>query len=348
MTATTSAKTHWPGLDGLRGVAALVVVVFHVSLGQAVNGYAGVDVFFALSGFLITWLLLAERDRFGRVSLKQFYVRRLLRLYPALVATCLLVLGLAVVGGAVRDVVPGILAALGYVSNWWLRTGGEAPMLEHTWTLAIEEHYYLIWPLLITGFFARARWIRVLAVAVAAAGVVAVLVPWPGSVDGVRLSYVRGTPIVWGSLLAVAIRRGWLDGAARLLPWIGALSAVALLTLLVVPWPAPFTWMEGFTSIPGALSILVVAAIVVVPGSLPWLAWAPLVWAGRRSYGIYLYHFPLLSLLRHHVDVGSIELRMAVGVVATLVVAALSYHFVEKPFLRMKDRFHARPVSQTT
>ena len=81
---------------------------------------------------------------------------------------------------------------------------------------------------------------------------------------------------------------------------------------------------------------------------MPWLAWAPLVWAGRRSYGIYLYHFPLVSLLRHHVDVGPLELRMVAAVVVTLLVAAVSYRYVEKPFLRMKDRFSSTPPTQRT
>lgn len=342
MTAGTAARTHWPALDGLRGVAALAVVVFHANVaGLGVNGYAGVDVFFALSGFLITSLLLGEHARNGRIALRRFYIRRGLRLYPALVATCALVLGFAVVGGAVGEVLPAILAALFYVANWWVYTGGHAPMLEHTWTLAIEEHFYVVWPLLVVGFLSRRRALRLVAAGLGVALMVLLLVPWAESIDGVRHSYLRGTPIIWGSLLAVATHRGLLRGGGKVLEVLGLIATVALTLLLVVPWEAPSFWMTEYRSVPGLLSVFVVAVVVLAPHGVRWMAWAPLLWAGRRSYGIYLYHFPVLSLLRHQIDIGPLELRIAVGMVLTLVIAGVSYRFVEAPFLRMKSRYSA-------
>ena len=354
--ATTPSRTarsgaarrpHWTGLDGIRGVGALAVVIFHAALGIAVNGYAGVDVFFALSGFLITTLLLGEHARNGRVSLARFYARRVLRLYPALVATCALVLGLALVGGAVTTVLPAIGSALLYVSNWWVYSGGHAPMLEHTWTLAIEEHFYFAWPLLLMGFLSRRWWARALAGGAVLVLVSLLLIPWPASIEGVRGSYLRGTPIVWGTLLAVLLRRAprLFDSrrGTAVVSTAGGLSLAALLVILTVPVTLPGRIMGGVTGLPGLLTLPVILAAVRAPTATTSraLAWTPLVWAGRRSYGIYLYHFPLLSLLLHHVSLGPGAVRAIAGMVLTLLVAEISYRYLEMPFLRLKHRFEA-------
>lgn len=333
--------THWPGLDGLRGVAALAVVAFHLGYSAiSPNGYTGVDVFFALSGFLITSLLLREHRRHQAIDLRRFYIRRVLRLYPALLALCLGVVALGLVTGE-EQVVPAAAAALLYLANWWIYTGHEAPLLEHTWTLAIEEHFYVVWPiLLILLLQRRLRWLGVAGVV---AAVVAVSIDW-GQFDAVRGTYLRGSAIVWGSVLAglvhVATPRA-RHALATAAPWLGWPALAALIAILLWPRSLEALPLTGPLGIVGWASVVLVAAVVAAPASpvVRWLGWAPLTWAGRRSYGIYLYHFPILSLLRHHVPVGPEAVRLMLGVALTLAVAEASYRWLELPFLRLKSRF---------
>lgn len=329
--------THWPGLDGLRGVAAIAVVLFHAGFGPAVNGYAGVDVFFALSGFLITSLLLREHARSGSIALGRFYIRRLLRLYPALLATCLLVMLIAAATHRLDREVGPAAAALLYVANWWVYLGKPAPLLDHTWTLAIEEHFYALWPAALALLLGRSRGRRIAGGLFVAVVCLLIALPWPDSIDGVRGSYLRGVPIVWGSLLAIVLRHLELPqrvGRASL--WTGS---VLLLLLLLTPTKLADGVVTGPGGLAGWLSVLAVAAIVSSPGGFGGV-WgsAPLVWIGRRSYGLYLYHFPILSLFAHQVDGGPPWLRRLVALPVVLVVTAVSYRFLESPFLALKDR----------
>src|SRR6478735_9056626 len=146
--ADEGIRSYLSGLDGLRCLAVLAVVVYHADPRLAPNGYVGVDIFFVLSGFLITRILLSENDATGRIRLSSFYLRRFLRLYPALFTVCFVVAMLAVVTGRNTASVLGESAyALIYVSNihydLW---GSSSTLLFHTWTLALEEQFYLVWP----------------------------------------------------------------------------------------------------------------------------------------------------------------------------------------------------------
>lgn len=348
MTATPSARTYWPGLDGLRGIAALAVIIFHAHLGPAVNGYVGVDVFFALSGFLITSLLLDEAQRHGRIRLLRFYTRRMLRLWPALAATCILVVAAAAATGQLSQAAPGTLAVLFYLGNWWMYTGRPAPLLDHTWTLAIEEHFYAVWPVLLIGLFSRRRALRAWAVIAAVVAITLLFTPWPEPITHVRATYLRGFPIIWGSLLAWAVSRRSRTYTSRALGAAGDGAFLILLGVLLIPWTLPERWLTGPSSATGLLSLFVLAGIVLSPRSAAatLLAWPPLRWAGTRSYGLYLYHFPLLEVLRHHVEVGPEWFRMVVGIMATIIIAEASFRWREAPFLRLKDRLgrHATSV----
>lgn len=337
------ARHIWNGLDGLRGLAVLAVVIFHLSVGWATNGYVGVDVFFALSGFLITWLLLDERSRTGQIGLPQFYMRRILRLYPALVATVLVVLVLGVLAGQSERVLPGAVAALAYAANWWIYTGHEALLLEHTWTLAIEEHFYLVWPVLILLLTSPRRHLRLLGVGAAVLVTAAVLTPWPDALEGVRGSYLRGAPIVWGSVLAALLRvRQPGAGLRSVMAPVGLAALLLLVGIMAMPVLLPAHWMTGLRSVPGMLSVVVIAVAVTTPGCVMerWLAWRPLRWVGRRAYGIYLYHFPVIMVLGFQLDLGLPGWATAtVAFALTLGIAGVSYWVLESPFLRMKRRF---------
>lgn len=333
----------WTGLDGLRGIAVMGVVVFHLAVEWAGNGYVGVDVFFALSGFLITWLLLEEHDRTRHISLTRFYMRRILRLYPALVATVLLVLLLGLLAEQVDRVLPGAIAALLYAANWWIYTGREALLLEHTWTLAIEEHFYLLWPLLVILWMSRRGPVRAVGMVVTAVLAALVLLPWPEAFEGVRGSYLRGAPIVWGSLAAALLRRVEIGPRSRSIVGVAGLGALLVLSfMMVTPTRLPTEWMTGLRSLPGLLSVIVVIAVVASPGCMAAriLSWAPLRWMGKRAYGIYLYHLPITMVLAFQLDVGLPDFARALLTVAlTITVAGASYRWLETPFLRLKRRY---------
>lgn len=338
--APAATRFHWPALDGLRGIAVIAVILFHASSAITPNGFTGVDVFFGLSGFLITALLLREHHNLGRISLPQFYARRILRLFPALVLACLGVLALAFVSDNLDVGGPAVLAALFYVAHLWIYSGHEGWLLEHTWTLSLEEHFYLLWPGLVVGFLAPRRW-RVLAVVAAVAALFVLASPWVLP-DGIREAYARGTPMIYGSLAAIVWWRLRSSGFPKLMGWLGNVSLVGLVVLIFWPEPLPHLWLTGATSVPGILSVLLVVSTVVVPGSLVarGLDWSPLRWTGRRAYGLYLYHFPILSLMSHHVNTGLPSWAdTAIGVVLSFVVAGASYRWVELPFLRRKARF---------
>jgi peptidoglycan/LPS O-acetylase OafA/YrhL len=332
---------HWPGLDGLRGIAVVAVMLFH-AYSFTPNGYVGVDVFFGLSGFLITTLLLREHESTGRIHLPDFYMRRVLRLYPALVAAVLLVLVASLVGQALPETWPGMVAALFYVAHLWIYTGHEAPLLEHTWTLSLEEHFYLVWPALLGGFLS-VRWTRVAAgvslLALAALLVVRGLLP-----EGVQAAYQRATPMVYGCVASLWWMR---SGRLRRAPaWLGAVTTSALLVLVGLtfwPTPLPAMLMMGWSSLPGVLSVIVLLGLVAVPIQMSVaqraLRVTALRWVGKRAYGLYLYHFPVLSLLVHQVPVGPNWARATTGLMVTIGLAAVSYRWLETPFLRLKSRF---------
>lgn len=328
----------WPALDGLRAFAVVAVVAFHAAIPFARNGYVGVDVFFVLSGFLITRLLLDEHRARGRIDLKAFYARRALRLLPALALVCLVVVALAVAfGRQVTATVEGAGAALFYVANFWLYSGHPMPLLDHTWTLSLEEQFYLLWPLLLVGLLAVRRPGRV-AIVVGVLGVLAVLLLLPagGGLGGVQSNYLRATGLLAGCAIAwFPSLRTW-----RGLRVVAPACLAVLLVVLFVPWQLPgFLFTQGY-SVAALLTIPCVLWLTSPSPAAGLMSTAPLRWVGRRSYGLYLWHFPILSLALHQSpswlpDAG----RVVVGVGASFFVAALSYRIVEHPFLRLKSRF---------
>jgi peptidoglycan/LPS O-acetylase OafA/YrhL len=196
-------SARWLALDGLRSLAVLVVVAFHAN-GLLGHGSLGVDVFFVLSGFLITSLLVAEWDRRGRIDLRRFYVKRFLRLAPALVVLCAAVVVIAVVSASrPREVAEGAVASALYVANLWLYSGHDMPLLQHTWTLALESQFYLLWPVLIGLVLTRRRVGVVLLLVLVALSVGADAV----GVAPVAYTYARAVGLPLGCSLALLLRR---------------------------------------------------------------------------------------------------------------------------------------------
>ncbi|HEX4490820.1 MAG TPA: acyltransferase [Acidimicrobiia bacterium] len=340
-----------PALDGLRGVAVLAVLLFHDN--RLTGGYLGVDLFFVLSGFLITTLLLVEhRDR-GRVGLARFYERRARRLLPALGVALVLVAIYASVWAQASEL-PRLrwdgIATLFYFANWrdiaakqsyWdIFTAPSA--LQHTWSLSIEEQFYALWPLIVIGVLAIRRSARaVLAVALAIGGACAALTVVDALGHGNQRFLYYGTPsrapaLLMGAALAAAVVE-W--GHVRSRRARAALEAVALVGVVYLA----YTWTHqngnGLALYRGPLLLSGLAATIVIAAAAHpergpiarVLAAPPLVGAGLISYGLYLYHWPLYLVLtpaRTHTSGWTLlGLRAAVSI----AVAIVSYKLVEQP-----------------
>lgn len=346
---------YQPALDGVRALAVAAVLLFHAEVSGFDGGYLGVSVFFTLSGFLITTLLVGEVDRSGRIAVGRFYARRARRLLPASIA-CILAI---VVASALTDWFDGVselrrhvVGSLLQVANWvflagegsyqelFERAGGAISPLEHYWSLAIEEQFYWLWPLAflaLTGVGrgaarTRASLVRRLAVLTVLAAVAA---PVIAAVWGGDAAYwatpARAAEILIGALLAAVIAGKPLDARWALL----APAALAVLAVCVVTFPA-----AGGPAYAGALPLVAVASASLllglqVEGPLRrGLSLVPIVWLGRVSYGVYLYHWPVYVVLdadRTGLDgVALLAVRLAV----TLAIAQLSYTFLEQPIRR--------------
>ncbi|ACQ81267.1 acyltransferase 3 [Beutenbergia cavernae DSM 12333] len=347
------------GLDGLRALAVLAVLVYHTWPQALPGGFLGVDVFFVVSGFLITTLLLREVRDAGRLDLRRFWARRARRLLPALATV--VVTGVLLARLVEPDLLVGIgrqvLGAATFSSNW-LAVAAEASYFDQTapqlfatfWSLAIEEQFYLIWPVALAVLLAVVRtWRARVAVAGAAAlaSAVAMAVLYAPGADPTRVYYGTDTHVV-GLLLGVGAAF-WLSGRAgrglplplrRLAP-VAVVALVALMALLHSD--AAFTYRGGIllASVLALLAVLGCAA-----GRGPYvrvLESRPLVWVGERSYGIYLWHWPLLLVVAAAADAPprspSWWATTALALAATFGLAAASYRWVEAPVRR--DGFRA-------
>jgi len=337
---------YQPALDGVRALAVSAVLVFHARPDWLPGGFLGVDAFFVLSGFLITGLLLAEWQRTGRVRLAAFWGRRARRLLPAL----LLVL-VAVVTAAryllSPEELPALrldaLAALGYVANWrMIFRGGDyfaqtapASPLQHTWSLGIEEQFYLLWPLLVVGMLrlrhARSALVALCVVGTGAAALWAATLYRPGQDPG-RVYY--GTDTRAGALLvgcAIAL-------LPRLRPgrWLAALAGLALAAALVFArGDSGWLYRGGLTGIALAVGVGI-AHLASAPAGLAAraLALPPVAWVGQISYGLYLWHWPLFAALNaDRTGLTGVPL-FGVRIAATVAIATASFYLVERPVRR--------------
>ena len=336
-----------PDLDGIRAIAVLAVMASHTGVNFCYGGWMGVDVFFVLSGYLITSLLLSEHARSGVVSLRRFYGRRALRLYPALL-TMLLALGVTFwIGlgyGAMNDYIRSAVRSGLYLEN--IAASMSAPgYLPHTWSLAVEEQFYLVWPPILVLLLRKGR-------------------------DPFRWALL-GLVISWAAMTYYSAQGTVGYPNAYYLPWsrfgellVGGALACVLAGSRTVP-AAIRSNMAGYgLAIAGVCLVFVsqyklripnlaweAPSIALVSGAMIWhlganetgrlralFGGAPLRWLGQRSYGMYLIHLPVLYLLQVHLRAHRSEL-CALMVAATVLLAALSYRFVELPFLRKKARF---------
>jgi peptidoglycan/LPS O-acetylase OafA/YrhL len=343
-----------PALDGLRGIAVTLVVGFH-AFGIPRDGFLGVDLFFVLSGFLITSILLGEQASLGRISLSRFYVRRALRLVPALLVFLVVsLIAHLVVAGARHELATALVldqlrdcaVAAFYVSNFVLAGGGVDALptgLAHLWSLAAEEQFYLLWPiLLVCGLARHRRWAGIVLIAAIAFVVVRQFQLVLSGVPGDRLDFgpdTRSGSILVGCLFAVV--RANASGARRL----ASVTRVGLPFALLLSFVILFADL-GRALYVGPLTLFAFCAGVVIVAVLDegcavrrWLSPRPLVYLGRLSYSLYLWHlliFTALGVALVGANGAAGAPRATAAVAASLVAAALSYHLVEIPFLRRK------------
>jgi peptidoglycan/LPS O-acetylase OafA/YrhL len=338
---------HRPGLDGLRGFAILLVMADHAGIGIASGaGNLGVTIFFVLSGFLITTLLLEERARHGRISLRRFYWRRALRLLPAL---CLLLAVVAVlmrVAGRTGEIAGDVIPALFYFMNWATVAGNNPGLLSHTWSLSIEEQFYLVWPVLLIGILALGRgrvgWVAGLLVVVIVTSIVLRFLLWTG--PGAHYRVYEGTDtrmdaLAIGCLLAMAFTRRPVTVPPLAMAGLAAAIPVTL-------WA---TNDESLATIGFAITAFAAAGLVAgaaTGNGERVLAWRPLAYLGIISYGLYLWHRPLMRTFTDS-GLGGVPWAVAVMFALSLGLAFLSKRFIEDPFLRLKDRYFSSALGTT-
>jgi peptidoglycan/LPS O-acetylase OafA/YrhL len=351
---------YQPALDGLRAVAITLVVGFHL-LGHPAGGYMGVDLFFVLSGFLITTLLLEEWARFGSISFGRFYLRRALRLFPALwvfLAVSLVVY--AALGDGVRSQLKGVLLGFTYTTNLGVLAGHWDGRYGYLWSLAVEEQFYLVWPIVLVLILRSRRaslpWLALAAAALATVIVVTRFAAAPAHV-GTRFgsaSVTRFDPVLLGCAAALL----YASAAGKALRRVaGSLPVVAIALAagvwLVVSSSGARTVYDGSTFFFAVAAALVLVAVVEHQDSPRWAGWlrrplalVPIVFLGRISYAVYLWHLPIMiwsNQLELPERIGSAAAHV-LEIVVTLAIATASYYLVERYFLRRKWRL-ARTTS---
>jgi peptidoglycan/LPS O-acetylase OafA/YrhL len=353
-----STLTRLPGLDGLRGVAVLVVIAYHLNLANFFPaGFLGVDIFFTVSGFIITALLLQEHARTGRIDFAAFYLRRARRLFPAALVMLLVLVALTplLLPLALQRLAEDLLAAFFYLSNWWQIVAKQSyfeaiehpQLLQHLWSLAVEEQYYVLWPLLALALLNKAG---KTGLGLAAGGIAVASTAWMAwlyvtQIDGGDPSrvYLGTDTHLMGLLTGSALAAWWNPWKLRLTSptrdEVFNLAGTAALAALIWAMAETHEGMAGLYQ-GGFLGVAVLTGVVIVASTREgtWVVWMlscrPLLWLGARSYSLYLWHWPVVVWLKPSSQADALELSWvnAARLILTLLCAEASYRWVEKPW----------------
>ena len=342
-----------PSLDGIRAFSVIAVMLYHANIAWLPGGFLGVEVFFVVSGFLITSLLIEERESTQRIDLKQFWIRRARRLLPALVvmlaatAVCVAFYATDSAPDFRRDVLP----SLGYFSNWWqifavdtpYFAASSLPVLRHLWSLAVEEQWYLVWPLLFTFIFG-AKWMRPKisgALLLLCSGAIMFATAFRFAQDDeTRTNFLylstltRSSGLLLGAAVAMMWRpwrktspsSWWRSSLADAL----AIASIALIGVLMATVHVADARLYQGGLAATTIASTVIVAVVMRPHGLfvkKFLSQELFVEIGRRSYGLYLWHWPIF-VITHARDSGN---RLAVALAVTVIINEFVYQFVEIP-----------------
>lgn len=340
------SDSHISALDGLRAVAVFLVIVSHFGFVM-VPGAHGVMIFFVLSGFLITWLLLKENERYGTVSLLGFYKRRTLRIFPAFYVYWLVLVAFLV--GSGRAVLwPHAWSALFYTSNYYSAINGDPNNgFSHTWSLAIEEQFYLLWPFVFLLLRSNLkRMTAFLLVLIVAVWIHRAVLCFGFHVDQAYIQAAFDTrldELMVGCLLAVLLRRRALSSLWR------AVSANASLPLATIALLATSIYageiyidryrdVVGFAIEPLLVAILIVQMIAFSSTRLwRWTEWPGVRFLGRISYSLYLYQQLTLHPARKALAAYPVVIQLTCAILVTIILATMSHYIIERPFLKLKS-----------
>ncbi|MGH0924319.1 acyltransferase family protein [Bacillus pacificus] len=342
------------GLDSLRGLAILGVILYHINFNWMPGGFLGVTVFFVLSGYLITDILAMEWKRNKRIDLKKFWLSRARRLLPGMIVMLVITLAwITIFHSSLLEKMRGdSLAALFYVSNWWyiyhklsyFDNFNQISPLNHFWSLAVEEQFYVVWPFIISlGLYyikKQSRMILLICLGVFASALAMTILYEPG-VDPSRIYYgtdTRAFSLLIGAVLALVWPSNRL--ANKIIPKarfiLDVVGGIALIIILVMFWKTnqydPFLYKGGMVLLSIATALLVANLAHPASRIAQFLRFRPLRWVGVRSYGIYLWHYPILTLTTPKVTVGDFSIiRAILQFLLIILIAQISWKFIEKP-----------------
>jgi peptidoglycan/LPS O-acetylase OafA/YrhL len=357
----TNNKQHryMPGLDGLRALAVLSVIAYHLNFPWATGGFLGVTVFFVLSGYLITDLLVAEWSVNKKIDLKNFWIRRAKRLLPGMFTLLLVVFAFVSLfqTSLLADLKQDTISALFYYSNWWyifhdlsyFESFGPPPLLNHFWSLAVEEQFYIIWPiliLLVLRFLKHKSLLFLLTIIGAAISIILMAYLFHPGLDPSRVYYgtdTRAFSLLIGAALAMVWPSRKLTNKIKTPDriFLDSIGLTGLTIFLIMIWKTnqyeSFLYEGGMFLI--SISTAMLIAAIAHPASLigRFLSMRPLKWIGLRSYGIYLWHFPVIVLLSPKINTGDLSfVRTVLQLLIIFMFAALSYRFIEDPIRKGK------------